>query len=437
MASFSDNNRATVLFSEIPDHKQIVAINFFWLGFILYIVAYTIATTDTVNWIICNLIQIAGLGMMVPASFFLISMRFETGYLRFFFYLYIIWTIIVVARGIRFDYFFIKEMLLGPDFCVFLYAVPVVMLLPKTAFFYKKLFDTILILAIFFVIYDAIFIKYLLHSSGDNTTSMGMVEHFSQHLSLACGLLLFTFMYRKRKFNIFALLIIGLTFIFAVIRARRGLIFMSFSMLFIAYYFYQIANKTQISNIILSFIAIVLVSFIAVQVYQANKNQRFRLITERISQQTRNEVEQYFYNDVQGMDMIIGRGMYGKYYCPGVTEGVNKISIYRTVIETGYLQVLLNSGVIGLGIMLMIIIPAIIKGFFFSKNMLSKAAAMWVFLFLFYMYPTTITKFSMHYITIWICIGICYSSDIRSISEECLRQSFLDIEKPKSVQQLA
>jgi hypothetical protein len=70
--------------------------------------------------------------------------------------------------------------------------------------------------------------------------------------------------------------------------------------------------------------------------------------------------------------------------------------------------------------MLLIIVPAMIKGIFYSKNILSKAAGIWIFLFLLYMYPGTITKFSMHYLLVWISVGLCYSGKFLKYPDETI-----------------
>ena len=168
------------------------------------------------------------------------------------------------------------------------------MLFPRTIYFYKRTFYAIIVLGVFYILYDLMYLRYLLFSAGDNSISMGIVEYFSQNLSLPCGFLLLTFIYHSRKQNLFAFFILILTFFFAVIRARRGLIFMSFSMLFFSYYIYQFVNKAKIVNIVFSFFVIIIISFVAVKIYESNKKDSFRLITERIGQQKRAELKQYF-----------------------------------------------------------------------------------------------------------------------------------------------
>jgi len=119
-------------------------------------------------------------------------------------------------------------------------------------------------------------------------------------------------------------------------------------------------------------------------------------------------------------DWIAGRGIDGQYYCPsGATEDG-----FRGVIESDYLQIILKGGMISLGLLLLITIPAIFKGFFNSKNILSKAAATWILLWLVALFPATVTTFSLNYIMVWISIGICYSKKIRNMDEDSVKEHF-------------
>jgi hypothetical protein len=73
-------------------------------------------------------------------------------------------------------------------------------------------------------------------------------------------------------------------------------------------------------------------------------------------------------------DWVIGRGMLGQYYCPGVDEATfqNSYTDYRNMIETDYLNIILKGGLISLGLVLLITIPAAIKGIFYSKTYFQK-----------------------------------------------------------------
>jgi hypothetical protein len=67
---------------------------------------------------------------------------------------------------------------------------------------------------------------------------------------------------------------------------------------------------------------------------------------------------------------------------------------------------------------------------FFSNNALSKAAALWIILWLISLYPSTVTTFTMNYILVWIAIGICYSKLVRNMSDHVLKEYFLT--RPKN-----
>jgi hypothetical protein len=179
---------------------------------------------------------------------------------------------------------------------------------------------------------------------------------------------------------------------------------------------------------VLSVFLVLIISYAAVKVYENNRKDTFSLITRRIDDDTRTDVERYFYRDFELKDWIIGRGINGQYFCPGVNDG-ERISVYRGVIETGFLQIILNGGIISLCLFLLIAVPAIFKGLFYSKNLLSKAAGIWIILFFLYAYPGNPTIFSMNYILVWISFGICYSEEIRRTSDSDILKVFRNKQK--------
>lgn len=390
--------------------------NLFWIGFIIYAASYAISATNQVNFIIVNLLQIVALGMIFPSAVLLMDSKIENSYLRAVFILYVLWTITVIIRGISFDYDSVKQMLFNPVRGIMQFFVPLVLLFRKDFSFYRRLFDAIYVLGVIYLIFSLLAIKEII-SPSSYYLSQGIVENFSQHLSFASGFLLLTFLYHSKFRNFFSVFIIFLTFLFAVLRARRGLMFMSFSMLFFAFIIYQYVNKTKVINMVLSGFLVLLLSYMAMKVYQDNRKDTFGLLTERLGHDTRSEVEEYFYSDFKTIDWIIGRGMNGQYFCPGVEDGEGGISVYRGVIETGYLQIILNGGIISLFLLVIIAIPGMIKGIFTSNNILSKAAGIWIVLFFLYAYPGGPAIFTLNYTLVWLSIGICYSEKIRKMSD--------------------
>ena len=51
----SENNQ--IVLGDPVDKTSVAAINLFWLGFIIYVVSYTISATDEVNYVVCNVFQ--------------------------------------------------------------------------------------------------------------------------------------------------------------------------------------------------------------------------------------------------------------------------------------------------------------------------------------------------------------------------------------------
>jgi hypothetical protein len=195
---------------------------------------------------------------------------------------------------------------------------------------------------------------------------------------------------------------------------------MSASLLVFTYLLYNYATRI---NLFFKFFPLLIVFFLsmyATSIFRNKRSDAFTLIRERVNEDTRSNVEDYFHLDMDKKDWIIGRGIEGIYYCPtGATE-----SGYRTVIETGYLQIILKGGIISLGLLLLIALPAIFMGLFYSRNILSKAAAIWILFWLIAMFPTTVASFTLNYLLVWISIGICYSRKIRNMPEEFVREQF-------------
>lgn len=396
--------------------KITIPLNIFWLGFLIYVFSNVISQSGNFNYALCNLFQLLGMLMFIPSTIYLIRFKIENKYLGSLYTIFLLWAAGVILRGIKLDYTSLKVLLFHPMIGVFPYLVPVVLLFPRSPEFLKKIFQVIILMGIIYLGLCLVFIKDLLINYND-VRSQGLCEAFTQDLALPSGFILFTTIYHSGKRIWFALFVTIAAFLLAVIRARRGLMFMTFNILFLSFLFYQYVNKTKVIYIIISFFIIILVSAAAVKIYNDNRKDTFGLITERIGKETRSAVENYFYKDLKSKDWIIGKGINGQYFCPGVTEGVGRISIYRSVIETGYLQIILNGGIVSLVLILLITIPAMVKGFFYSKNLFSKATATWIFLFFLYEYPGVPSIFTFNYILVWISIGICYSEEIRQIPE--------------------
>ena len=392
--------------------KEQKLLSIFWIGFLVYTIGYLVKIMERANITTTQLIQLLGLALILYAGFFLTKFKFKNKYLARIFTIYCIWQFLVILRGININYEFLKSDLTNASYGILLYFAPLILLFPQDFKSYKKLFDYIIVFGIVFFIFDIIFIKYLLDRSPE---TQEVIEHFAKSLGIPCGFILLTYKYQSRIKIIIALGAMILAFMFSIYKARRGLSFICLSILVSYYFLYLHSTKRKILIIYLSILFTIIGLFLVSSNYKTNKDGLFSFISERGDEDTRTGVEIYFYNDMETKDWIIGRSISGQYYCPGIGE--KRISEYRELIETGYLQIILKGGIIKLILYLMITIPALILGLFYSKNQFSKAAGIWILVSVLSLYPTTVESFSLQYFLIWISIGICYSKIIRKLSD--------------------
>jgi hypothetical protein len=407
--------------------RELRILNYFWIGVIIFTSAFTLATAEQLSFIVINFFQILGLVILVPSAYMLIKFNFDNKYLGIVFSIFCLWQLSVVIRGFLIDYEFIKKMLFDSYEGAIIYFAPLILLFPRNLLHVKKSINVILILGVIYTIFSAIFIRDIMIQY-NLQVSQDIVEYFSKTLSIPCGFLLLTYIYHTDKKNLLALFVTLLTLYFALYRARRALTLLTLLPIIIGYIVYLNYSKGIILKVLVFILLASILTYLAANwnntVNYLSDNSTTSRFLSRFSDDTRSLVEEYFYRDMKPIDWIIGKGINGKYYCPGVVNGPGSVSIYRFGIETDYLTIILKGGIISLGLMLLMAVPAMIKGFFHSKNLLSKAAAVWILIYLFNLYPAPVTTFSMNYFLVWISIGICFSSDIRDLSDERIKEVF-------------
>ena len=397
-------------------------LNFFWIGFTLYSSSYALSQTYAVNFIVCQILQILGILLFMPSAIMLVRWKFDNVYLKIIYPIYCIWLLMVIARGISFSFGSLKNMLFDAEFGLFIYFVPLIVLFPKNIQYLKKIFIVISILGILFIVYDILFRNNLLTLDYADTNSKFTFEYFTKSLSIPSGFLLFTYLYHNNRKKLLALIVIIISITFAIIRARRALLLIGTIILIISFMLYLYKEKKKLLVIIFSVFFGAFLVFFAVKLYNKNKDTSFSLISRRVSEDTRSGVVKAFYRDMTTRDWIIGKGFYGQYYCPGID--LHGYSGYRGMIENDYLNIILKGGIISIALLLLIAVPAMVKGLFYSKNLLSKAAGFWILVWLISLYGVTVNTFTLNYLLVWISIGICYSKEIRNTSEITIKSIF-------------
>ena len=387
--------------------------NLFWAGFIINVLSAIIKGNFIVSQRIGELLQFIGLVILLYSFFKIVHGFTSNSYLKITYSLFIIWSLIVISKGIHFNYTSIKALLLDNEYGVLLYLVPFIIFVPHDFSFLQRLFEVVIVLGFFYLIYSIIFIRPLLSRTPED---QNIVEYLVRSLGMTSGFILLTFKYHSNSKKIISIIVMLVSLLFTIYKARRGLSFTLISIiipiLLIILYF----SKYKVLYIYLIGLAGLLSILYFSNIYKIEEVKLLSFIAERGDTDTRTGVELYFYDDMEEEDWIIGKGMDGKYYSPGIGE-----SDYRTLMETGYLQIILKGGLVRLILFLLIAIPAIILGLFDSKNLLSKAAAVWIFVALISLYPATVESFSLQYLLVWISIGLCYSKNIRKMTDDFIK----------------
>lgn len=409
--------------------KQEANLNYFWYGLTVYMIFFVLASAETsfLSAASCQAIQILGFIAMVVGGSNLMKFKFDDQYLKTLFTIHLLYSVTIILRGSQYDKDSLKLMFLDPTFGILPYFTSVVMLLSRNIGFYKKIFQILLIFAGFYLVCVVLFYNTLHDYDRLNLVAQGLVENISVYLSLPIGFLLLNYVYFTGKKgllqfglkNIYAVFIIMVTLFFAIFRARRGLIFMCATTMACMGMIYIISTKKKA---LIIGVAVVLAAVASLSLSDIKLPTMFDFLMERGEEDTRTGVEVWMYDDMSSTDWVIGKGIKGKYYCP-IVDNVNDAegAGYRDSIETGYLEIILKGGLVNLCLLLLMFVPAVYKGFFKSKNVLSKGAAMWVFLWIVYLYPSGGVVFTMNYILVWIAVGICYSEKIRNLSDNTIK----------------
>lgn len=399
--------------------SELRLMNFFFMGFILYTMGFTLTSTGMVHNLICSAIQLMGILMFLPSSILLIELKFENIYFKVMIGLYIIYLCSVVFRGFLFDFVTIRDLLIDAWFGLFIYLAPIVCLFSNKKLLIKKTFDAIYILSIVFLIYEITFLNLLIERGSQE--SIAMAEVFSRTLGLPAGFVLLTYRYHSLKLRLVSGVTISVILAMALYQARRGLALYCLMILMFAGVIYLMKGSNR--SFVLVTLLIFASSIVLVGSEVFDKSDFLSSIKERGLEDTRSNVELNFYEDMQGIDWLIGRGINGLYYCPGIVWD-GEASTFRGIIETDYLQIILKGGLVSLGLLFLIMIPASILGIFFSKNLLVKAFGIWIFIGLLNMYPSSVNTFTLNYLIMWIGVGVCYSKSLRNLTDASIDKYF-------------
>src|SRR5215475_2050883 len=90
-------------------------LNIFWASTIAYTMGAILSSTNALNIKLCQGIQALGVVGMIPSLLLLCKAKMDSAYLRVLFPLYIIWFVVIIAKGqhLSLSYDYLKDFLFG------------------------------------------------------------------------------------------------------------------------------------------------------------------------------------------------------------------------------------------------------------------------------------------------------------------------------------
>jgi hypothetical protein len=342
--------------------------------------------------------------------------KFENNYFKFIFSLFLIYELILVIRGWSFSYIDLRSYL-HPGYVLWPFVIPLFVFFDKKPSTIVLLIKWIYFIGLFFLFFYLIFPTLLLKRG----TAETLVSS-----TYVCGFVLLNAKYlsNKRVTVIFILILISLLSLIYVAR-RNGIV--TISGFILAGYFINILTKSR--SVLFRLFPLIIICAIFFLVGHSNFTSNLTMkLTVRLKEDTRSGLFEMYFLDMSDY-MIFGKGMNGDYYFPmeeSVSEDgvIQSEVIYRNVIENGYLQLLLTGGIVHIVLFLLLLLPAAILGIFKSSNQFTLASGVLILLWLLDMFIFGLPRLSLHYIVVWICVGICFKPSIRRMTNDEILKEF-------------
>ena len=235
-------------------------------------------------------------------------------------------------------------------------------------------------------------------------------------------ILLLFYVSLKNKIKVLIWLSFILSLLATLFMGRRSASVILIGYLLLPFFVKLLGKKKTLLNILTAII--VLIIFILPNIMYSNVEEfwedNFTVMSKRIDDDTRSGTENDFFKDMKTMDeWVTGRGMVGVYKSPAVAD-VDKL--YRPIIETGYLNMILHGGLLLLIPYVLILISSFVKGFFYSKNRFVKCCGIFCLYYLVLLYPGGHLKLTMICLMLFMAIRICQSNMWRNMSDEDIQE---------------
>lgn len=345
--------------------------------------------------------------------------------LSFFLVFFLTWNIINIATTVFTGRLNLTRTF-GEETYILNYILPFLLFYNPKYIPLKEVFRYSILFEIFAIILIALNFQYIVMANNIDIIA-GTLQEDSKVQSLAqipimwsipAAILFLNYQMVNKKYIIISALAFILAIAFSMTFGRRSTSAYGLIFLFAAFCFYISYSHIKLGKKI--FIIITSLLFITAAVYYSINH--FQFLMDRGMEDTRSGVNDAFYADMNIIDYIFGRGINGTYYDP--LNIFDELNNRRTDIETGYLNIILHSGLLFFIPYTFLCLQSAIKGFFYSRNLLVKSMAIYILinylLLIFGSYPA----YNLRFFIVWIGILFCNSVYFRKMNDNMIKHYF-------------
>lgn len=331
--------------------------------------------------------------------------------IRFVFLFFIVWCIITAFRGLLDDMSLRGIVLIFvEDFKLLCYFTPLLLLLTLrngTLDLIKKwaFINMFVFLVIDIVFMDIFFATSELDVVQNSDMDMQRYILIAQLLPKGIGFVSIFFIakgFNKLENKLF-LIYLALSILAPLLMGRRSAT--ASVLLYVVLYFVARLKSNKLI-IFLVLIGVLIISYLF-HFYEKQIELLFPILFSRLDADTRSWIEAEFYRsfDNDTISWIFGRGSLGTFY--------SNVYGNRSHVETGYLDMILHGGILLLLPYIYILFAGFVRGFFFSRNRMINAMALYLLANLLLLYPGGHMRFDFQAICIWISVACCCSKKMR------------------------
>lgn len=314
----------------------------------------------------------------------------------------------------------------GEDSYFFNFMLPYLLCYDLRQIPLRKTINTAFIFEIFVIIIIVLNAKYLKMTSNAELISTLMKDDSSLRLlaqipimwSIPASIIFMNYKLVDRRMLWCTIFAFTFAIVFSMTFGRRST--SAYGIIFLLTGFCLYLTQTKISTHKRFFLVMAILGIgYAISMFVSHN---FAYLMERGLEDTRTGVHNAFYRDMHTIDYIIGRGLNGTYYDP--LDIFQIILGKRPGIETGYLNIILHAGCLFLIPYLLICILSAIKGYFYSRNILTKSLALYIFINTLMLIPGSYPAFNLRFFILWIGIMICNNPKVRQMDNNTIAKFY-------------